>query len=326
MQLSTLPLSKPVRNHFTRCAELPWVKESGTTRPWALALQAIVTDGIGRVQGLFQVARFQPVQPLLGVVGPDAGVAVGLQLQADRQAGGTLGGDTPTPRRFHLARGTGEVLHVVADLVGDDVGAGEIAVGAEALLQFLEEGQIQVDLAIHRAIEGATGRGGAAATGLHLAVEQHQLGRLVLLAMGLEDARPGILGFAQHRAHEIHLLGIGRGDGLLLGGRALVTEADQGAEDLRRALAAEQAEHHHDGHAAQAQATTDFQAASAAGLFHVVATLSLVPLHGGRLVIVVIARTAGRAKNALPDMTTPATGAGVVGGAERGIRPRSDPA
>src|SRR6185437_15251697 len=32
---SMLPLPKPVLNHFTRCAEVPWVNVSGRTRPCA---------------------------------------------------------------------------------------------------------------------------------------------------------------------------------------------------------------------------------------------------------------------------------------------------
>ena len=33
-QAANLPLSKPLRNQVTRCSEEPWVKASGTTRPW----------------------------------------------------------------------------------------------------------------------------------------------------------------------------------------------------------------------------------------------------------------------------------------------------
>ncbi|OMP13346.1 hypothetical protein COLO4_01853 [Corchorus olitorius] len=63
-QLSTLPLSKPVRNHLTRCAELPWVKESGTTRPWdwrcrrssPMALAAF--SAFSRSPGSSQFSRF----------------------------------------------------------------------------------------------------------------------------------------------------------------------------------------------------------------------------------------------------------------------------
>ena len=74
-----------------------------------LALQAIIANGVGGVQRLLQVPRLQPVQPLLGVVGPDPGIAVGLQFQAYRQPGGTLGGNTTAARRFHLADWDGNI-------------------------------------------------------------------------------------------------------------------------------------------------------------------------------------------------------------------------
>lgn len=56
----------------------------------ALALQAIVADGVGGVQGFLDVARLQPVQPLLCTVGPDPGEAVRLQFLAYRRAVGAL--------------------------------------------------------------------------------------------------------------------------------------------------------------------------------------------------------------------------------------------
>jgi hypothetical protein len=48
-------------NQRTRCAEVPWVNESGTTRP-PLLLQAVIANGIGRVQRFLDIARLQPVQ------------------------------------------------------------------------------------------------------------------------------------------------------------------------------------------------------------------------------------------------------------------------
>ena len=38
----------PVRSHASRCAEVPWVKLSGTTRPCASLLQRIVADRTAR--------------------------------------------------------------------------------------------------------------------------------------------------------------------------------------------------------------------------------------------------------------------------------------
>ena len=50
----------------------------------ALALQAVVADGGGRVQRFLDVAGLDDVT-LLGVIGPDAGEAIGLELDPDRQ-------------------------------------------------------------------------------------------------------------------------------------------------------------------------------------------------------------------------------------------------
>ena len=61
------------------------MKASGTTRPLAALLQVVVADGIGGVQRFFQVAFLQPVVALLGVIGPDAGIAVGLKFLAHQQ-------------------------------------------------------------------------------------------------------------------------------------------------------------------------------------------------------------------------------------------------
>lgn len=45
-----------------------------------LALQMVVADGVGDVQGPLDVARLQPIQPLLCTVGPDLGEAIRLQF------------------------------------------------------------------------------------------------------------------------------------------------------------------------------------------------------------------------------------------------------
>ena len=47
---------------------------------------------------------------------------------------------------------------MVAHLMGDDIGLGEVAGGAEVVAQFVVEGQVDIDLAIARAVEGTHGR------------------------------------------------------------------------------------------------------------------------------------------------------------------------
>ncbi len=98
----------------------------------ALLLQAIVTDGIGGVQCILQVAFLEPVMALLCVVGPDTGKAVGLQLLAHQQAVVAFHLRTALARRLHLLGNAQQRLHVMADLVGDHIGLGEIAGHLEA--------------------------------------------------------------------------------------------------------------------------------------------------------------------------------------------------
>ncbi len=84
-------------------------------------LDAVVADGGGRVQAILDVGRREllDVAGLYGVGRPDAGVAVGLQLEADgaRRLALAVVADA-------LVRAD-QMLDVVAVFVGDDVGLGE---------------------------------------------------------------------------------------------------------------------------------------------------------------------------------------------------------
>ena len=82
-QLSGSPVSKPRRNHDTRCSDEPWVHDSGLTWPCGLLLDAVVADRSRGVQRLADLAGLELIA-LLGVVGPRAGEAVRLQLEGDR--------------------------------------------------------------------------------------------------------------------------------------------------------------------------------------------------------------------------------------------------
>ena len=84
-----------------------------------LLLDHVVADGRGRAQALLHVAR---LEDLLVEVAVDAGEAVGLQLEADRVRVRLLLRARAPLRRLHLVGDAEQVLDVVADLVGDDVG------------------------------------------------------------------------------------------------------------------------------------------------------------------------------------------------------------
>src|SRR5690349_13839556 len=110
---------------------------------------------------------------------PHAGVAIGLELLSYRERVG-LAFAASLPGCLQSIGDARQRLHVVTDLVGNDVGLREISRRAEAFVELLEEGEIEVDLAIRRAIKGshcglpepACRPGGTR--------EQHEDGRLVL--------------------------------------------------------------------------------------------------------------------------------------------------
>ena len=121
----------PRLNQRTRCADEPWVNDSGTTRPRACLLERVVADGAGGAQPLLDVARLQQLAVAVGVEGPDAGQAVGLQLQSRTERRLLCRLRQPRALRVHALGDAEQVLDVVADLVGDDVRLREVAGRAE---------------------------------------------------------------------------------------------------------------------------------------------------------------------------------------------------
>ena len=49
---------------------------------------------------------------------------------------------------MHLVEDAKDLLHVMADLVRDDIGLGEIARRAEALLELVEEAEVDVEVLV----------------------------------------------------------------------------------------------------------------------------------------------------------------------------------
>src|SRR3990170_5637685 len=133
-----------------------------------LFLDAIVADGARRVESLFDVAGLDDVLGLLGVIGPDAGKTVGLKLHAHLERIG-LRLPHALAQSLDLIGDAQELLHVMADLVREDVGLGEVALYAEAVLQLLIKIEVDVNLLVARAVEGAHLRQPHAASRAHAA-------------------------------------------------------------------------------------------------------------------------------------------------------------
>src|SRR6516162_5564315 len=107
---------------------------------------------------------------------------------------------------MHLLGDAEQVLHVMPDLVGDDVRLGKLTGRLELLRKLLEEAQVEIHLAVYRAVERARGRASPTAGGPHLIPVKHQLRWNVLHPLILENGAPGILGLAEHRGDEAALL------------------------------------------------------------------------------------------------------------------------
>jgi hypothetical protein len=162
-------------------------------------LQGVVADRGGGGQGLLDVAVLEQVAAL-GGVGPHAGVAVGLQLEADGQAAVAVA--LAAGRAVDPLGGAEDVLDVVADLVGDDVGLGEVAAGAELAREDVVEGEVDVRALVARAVERAGGGLAEAAGGVGGAGEQDQLGAAVGLALDRRQALPGVLDVVEDEPDE----------------------------------------------------------------------------------------------------------------------------
>ena len=103
-----------------------------------LALQAIVSHGAGGVQRRLDIALLDDVLGAVGMIGPDTGEAVGLQLYPDRDrirpplvAPGVFGVRPLQNAEF--------VLNMMTDLVGNHIGFGELPGRVQPVIHLLEE-------------------------------------------------------------------------------------------------------------------------------------------------------------------------------------------
>ena len=243
-----------------------------------MLLQPVVADGLGGVERLFQIAALQHLL-FFHIVAPDPGEAVRLEFELDRQP---VLGDLAQPLLLlaHLGGDAEQVLHVVAHLVGDHIALGEVAVGPQLVAHVLIEGEIDVDGAVGRTVEGPHHRLPLAAAGAGRTAIEHQSGGLIVVAALLEHLAPGVLRGGEHHrgeAGEGIVCSLGRvlTLGLALRGRILQQGAEVHAVVPR----------HHDHHQQdKAPLATDGQAAAPvaallASVFHIVALTAILPAH-----------------------------------------------
>ncbi len=102
----------------------------------------------------------------------------------------------------------------MAYLVGEDIGGGEVASGAELGRKLVEELEIEVNAVVERAVVGAHTGVGSATAGVGETCEQHQFGVLVLASRLGEDVGPESLVVVEDHRHEISPLRLGIGSGV----------------------------------------------------------------------------------------------------------------
>ena len=231
-----------------------------------LGLDVVVTDRLGRGQGRVDVVLRQRLQEGLtvgtghgrGVLGPHPREAVGHELDPNAAGLRTLG------VLLGLLQQTELVLDVVAVLVGDDVLLGQgSAVGAEVAGERVEEGRVDVDLAVRRAVEGPdlVGRRAAGRLGATV-VEAHVGGRVVAAGLLGQDLLPvrldGVLGADDAALHVVVGVGAGLalGEGVVAAGRLGLLRAGLGTHRAGIDVgAAAHVEQQHDDQTQQTEAT-----------------------------------------------------------------------
>ena len=83
---------------------------------------------------------------------PDAGVKVRLKLNTDAHAVG-IGLAHAGHLAVRLVQRAQQVLHVVAHLMRNHIGVGKVAIGPELLLHAGEEGEVDIEFFVGRAVE-----------------------------------------------------------------------------------------------------------------------------------------------------------------------------
>src|SRR4029079_19266493 len=167
-----------------------------------LLLDLVVADRARRIQRVVDIAGLDDVFTLLGVIGEDAGEAIGLQFDAHLQSI-RLGLAHALPHRLHLIHDAEQLLHVMANLVGDDIGLREIALYAEAVLQLLVEVEVNINLLVVGTVEGTHCRHAGAAGRADRYRIEHELRLAIGVAVLAEDVLPDVLGVGEHHADEL---------------------------------------------------------------------------------------------------------------------------
>src|SRR5437762_13323573 len=96
------------------------------------------------------------------------------------------------------------MLHVMAELVRDDVRLRKIAGCSELAIELVEEVEVEIHLLVQRTIEGSHGALRRSAAGDRAVAEQHHASRAIVAPASRERACPGGTRVVEQEPYELH--------------------------------------------------------------------------------------------------------------------------
>lgn len=104
-------------------------------------LQAIISNSRCRAKPLLEITRFNQVPFVLGMMAPDTGITIGLEFHSDRERVSFHLGYLSL-KAMYLFGDAKEILHVMADLMGDHIGLSKVTRRSKTMRHFIEEGKV----------------------------------------------------------------------------------------------------------------------------------------------------------------------------------------
>ena len=155
------------------------------------ALEVIVAYGCGCLEAGGDIGVVNDLA-LLSAVRPYACEAVRLKFEIDGERV-SLGGIL-TGKVLNFLFDSENILHVVPEFVGDNVGLREVRIAAAEAAEFIPEAEVDVDLPVGGAVKRAGLGLGHAAAGLRVVAKEHKLCGLILSPCLLrQELFPGFL-------------------------------------------------------------------------------------------------------------------------------------
>ena len=180
-------------------------KAVGNDVALSLFLQTVVADGFGGKHGFLNVFGFEDIV-VDGVVSPNTGETVGLQFEFDGKGIGLFFADLLL-HFVDFRQNAEQVLNVMADFMGNNVGKRGIAGGFELGAHVFVETQIQINFLVAWAVKWTHGRLACTAGGGRTAFIQHHGCRCVALAVLLEIFAPCFFRIGKDDAGQLVQLG-----------------------------------------------------------------------------------------------------------------------